>query len=127
MQEIGRKIIIEEGVFMKRGINCLSLFVVLCIALSACGTEHKHTFDQKIDSADFIKQEATCTAPMEYYYSCSCGAKGTESFTVGLSLEHDYTAEIVAEEYLKEMGDCQHPSTYYKSCTLCGKKGYSFH
>lgn len=50
-----------------------------------CGTifdTTPHTFDQKVESEDALKSEATCNKDAEYYYSCVCGAiSETETFT----------------------------------------------
>ena len=50
-----------------------------------CGTifdTTPHTFDQKVESEDALKSEATCSKDAEYYYSCVCGAiSETETFT----------------------------------------------
>ena len=39
-----------------------------------------HTFDKKVASELYIKSPATCMTKAEYYYSCECGEKGTETF-----------------------------------------------
>ena len=54
-------------------------------ASCGCGTifdTTPHTFDQKVESEDALKSEATCNKDAEYYYSCVCGAiSETETFT----------------------------------------------
>lgn len=52
-----------------------------------------HTFDQKVEKATYLASNATCSAPKKYYYSCVCGAKGTDTFDVGTPdpSQHVYT------------------------------------
>ncbi len=42
-----------------------------------------HIYDQKIADKTYLKSEADCQSAAVYYMSCSCGACGTETFTVG--------------------------------------------
>ena len=42
-----------------------------------------HTYDQKVVEDKFKKSDATCTAKAVYYFSCSCGEKGTATFETG--------------------------------------------
>lgn len=51
---------------------------------------HTCTFDQKVVSGDFLASAADCTHAASYYYSCTCGQKGTETFTDGDALGHDF-------------------------------------
>lgn len=103
----------------------------ICFALPACkggetGEHTAHTFNQKNTAAQYLKNEATCTAPAFYYYSCECGEKGRETFFVGRAHGHSFTAEVVDDKYAIEKGDCITEGTYYKSCVYCGEKGYDF-
>ncbi len=83
----------------------LAFLTVLCViicafAVTACndnGTEpenpqpsHTHTFDQRVATSDYLASAANCTEPAKYYYSCTCGEKGTETFTDGAALGHTY-------------------------------------
>ena len=53
-------------------------------------TEHAaHSFDQQVVSDEYKATEATTTEKATYYYSCVCGAKGTETFEAG-----DFAPEI---------------------------------
>lgn len=49
-----------------------------------------HTYDQKVVSDNYKASDATCTEPARYYYSCICGAKGTETFDDGDATGHSY-------------------------------------
>ena len=80
----------------------LAFLTVLCViicafAVTACndnGNEpenpqqpsHTHTFDQRVATSDYLASAANCTEPAKYYYSCTCGEKGTETFTDGNAL-----------------------------------------
>lgn len=81
--------------------------------------QHTHVFDQQAAGADYLVSEATCEEPAVYYWSCSCGEAGTDTFTYGDALGHDFSAEKAEEQY-------RVPDTtdqYYKSCIRCGKAG----
>ena len=72
----------------------LTLIMVLCLslgALFACGNkencsnienlpEHTHLYNQKIVEVEFLVEQETCEEKEFYYYSCSCGKQGEESF-----------------------------------------------
>lgn len=59
-------------------------------------TEAPHTcvFDQKNTDSKFLKSEANCESPAVYYYSCTCGEKGTETFTSGEKGDHVYEGGV---------------------------------
>ena len=46
-----------------------------------------HTFSEKVESMQFKASAPTCTL---YYYSCRCGAAGTETYEVGDPLGHSF-------------------------------------
>ena len=52
--------------------------------------QHTHVYDQQVVNDTFKASDATCEDKAEYYYSCSCGEKGTETFENGEALGHDY-------------------------------------
>lgn len=71
--------------------------LMLCASVfgaTACGEPpeppHTHAFDKQVVSDDYLKEAATCTDKAEYYYSCECGEKGTETFETGEALGHAY-------------------------------------
>lgn len=113
---------------MKKSIlRIVSLLVCFVSLLSSAGCikgHTAHTFDCVVTTDAYLKSEATCTKEAEYYYSCSCGEKGEETFVDGYPLSHDFTAEIIADKYFRS-GTCIEYATYYKSCTMCGKKAQS--
>lgn len=51
---------------------------------------HTCTFDQKVSTDKYLSAPASCTAPAKYFYSCTCGEKGTKTFTHGKALPHTY-------------------------------------
>ena len=80
--------------------------------------EETHTFNQKTET--YPKDAATCTADATYYYTCVCGAKGTESYTKhGSALGHDYTKMIETDPYLKENANCTGHNIYWYACSRC--------
>ena len=54
------------------------------------GQLEPHVFDKEVVEEKYIKARATCTEKAEYYYSCKCGEKGSETFESGEPLEHNY-------------------------------------
>lgn len=55
-------------------------------SISATG----HSYDKQNTNAKYLKSAATCTEPAVYYYSCSCGEKGSKTFTYGDALGHKF-------------------------------------
>ena len=97
-----------------------------------------HVFNQENTADIYKKSHATCTQKALYYYSCSCGEKGTNTFEYGslephdevnggtpqvhfkcsvcnktLSATHSYTSEILIE------ATCTTKGTTKYNC-LCG-------
>ncbi|MBE6599912.1 MAG: hypothetical protein E7640_01725 [Ruminococcaceae bacterium] len=70
------------------------------------GSAHTCNFDKQIATSEYIKSEATCKAKAAYYYSCACGAKGTETFEHG-----DLKPHVAAADD----GDC----TTDRMCANC--------
>ena len=93
---------------------------------SVCGMKYgeltPHVFDQKVATAEYLASEATCTQKATYYYSCECGAKGTETFEYGELAPHVFDQKVATAEYLASEATCTQKATYYYSC-VCGEKG----
>lgn len=51
---------------------------------------HTHVFDKQESTSEYLASNATCDTPAKYYYSCSCGKKGMETFESGSMLYHTY-------------------------------------
>ena len=85
---------------------------------TACGyvikeaTGHVHSYTEKNTDAKYLKSAATCTAKAEYYYSCSCGEKGTETFESGDVLAHSWGTVWESNG-----------SKHWHECTVCKTKG----
>ena len=71
-----------------------------------------HSFTQENTGSEYLASSATCTQAATYYISCSCGAKGTETFTSGEALGHTPGAD-----WKHDNG-----STHWKLCENCGAK-----
>ena len=52
---------------------------------------HSHVYNQQNTDDDYLNSEATCTAKATYFYSCSCGLEGTETFEHGSLAAHTFT------------------------------------
>lgn len=53
-------------------------------------TSHTCVYSEKITSDTYKVSNATCTEKAKYYFSCTCGKKGTETFEYGTELGHDF-------------------------------------
>lgn len=118
----------EKNVFLKVLSALLSLIMLFSVGCggnstseeSGNGNGHTHVFDCKVSTEEYLKNQKNCKEAEQYYYSCECGAKGEESYKVGVKGTHNYTAEIAGEKYLKTAATCQTQAVYYTSCTMCG-------
>ena len=52
---------------------------------------HSHVYNQQNTDDDYLNSKATCTAKATYFYSCSCGLQGTETFEHGSLSAHTFT------------------------------------
>ncbi len=86
------------------------------------GNAAAHDYDKKVAEDTYKKTDATCTAKATYYYSCECGAKGTNTFESGEMLDHIYDRQVTTETYKVSDATCTAKATYYYSCE-CGAKG----
>ena len=73
-------------------------------ALDVTVPVHQHTFDQKAESQQYHKADATCLSPALYYKSCACGVSsegtaGEAIFEVGQKLEHDFQWKDYDNDY----------------------------
>ena len=93
--ESGIFFIPKGGFYMKKIFGVLlSILCICCIAIGLTGCSnngHVHSFDKQVISEEYLASSATCTEAATYYYSCSCGEKGTETFTSGNALGHSFT------------------------------------
>ena len=72
-------------------ISMLTILMITCsaIGLVACKEEeHVHEYSAQVTTDAYLKEEANCGSKAKYYYSCSCGEKGTETFESGETTAH---------------------------------------
>ena len=69
---------------------------------------HTHVFDQKNTDAKYLASAASCTAKATYYYSCTCGEKGTATFESGETLPHTPSTVWSKDE-----------TNHWHVCTVC--------
>ena len=94
-----------------------------------------HNYNKKVTTKDYLKTAANCTDAAVYYYSCECGAIGTETFTNGTALGHNPSTEWskdathhwhVCTTCNAELNKEAHKpgpaatETTPKTCTICG-------
>lgn len=76
--------------------------------------QDQHVFDQAVATDAYLASKATCTEAARYYYSCTCGAVGKETFLSGDPLGHSWTATETIQPTATEQG-----YTLY-TCERCG-------
>ena len=119
----------KENGFFKALSVALSLFLSFSVGCGGgtasgggdSGDGHTHVFDCKVSTDEYLKNQQTCTEAMQYYYSCACGEKGAEAYSVGVKGTHNYSAEVAEKDYAKAAATCQKQAEYYTSCVTCGK------
>ena len=84
--------------------------------------QHTCVFELENIDSKYLISEATCASKAKYYYSCSCGLHGSESFEHGNKLEHVFDSMVTTDEYLLSAATCTSQAKYYYSCS-CGAKG----
>lgn len=70
--------------------------VIYCLGFQydeSTDTPHTCVFDQEVAEDKFLATAATCKAAATYYKSCTCGEKGTETFSSGDLGDHTYDEE----------------------------------
>lgn len=76
---------------------------------------HIHSFTERIYKEEYLKSEATCVSPAQYYYSCKCGMPGADAFSEG-NINTANHAENVIREY-SYIDSSSHKIT--KTCREC--------
>ena len=77
----------------------MAFFAVSC--QFGIGKAHKHIYDQTVSTSNYRIRSADCVGAAEYYYSCACGERGSETFKVGEPREHEVSISV-SEDYKKE-------------------------
>lgn len=91
---------------------------------------HSHTYSRRNTSSTYLKTDATCTATAVYYYSCSCGAKGSDTFSYGAKKDHipvedaGYPATCLVSG-LSSGSHCRVCNTTIKAQTVLSPTGHS--
>lgn len=91
------------------------ILALLLLGLCSCAKkqeEHTHEFTKKDIADSYISSTATCTEGTVYFYSCSCGEKGDETFSDNIPAGHvlsggvctkcGYVAEAEVDEPITE-------------------------
>lgn len=97
----------------------LSLIFLLCatVGLVGCKEQHTHSFTEQKVEQQYLALEATCTEAAKYYYSCSCGEKGTQTFASGNALGHSFTNYVSDNN-----ATCTQDGTKTAKCDRCDEK-----
>lgn len=120
----GDKIDVASHTSLKQSDACTQR--TLCEVCDApFGDLLPHVYDQQNITDEYLKVPASCTHRAEYYFSCKCGAKSTETFCYGDLQDHCYTVQNTNYTYLKSSATCTESAEYYYSCE-CGKTGTDF-
>lgn len=92
-----------------------SEYGTVVVVIPALG--HSHVFDQKVADDKFICSQATCTDNAIYYYSCSCGEKGSATFENGDPLGHTFGTWVDGS-----LATCSEEGVKgHKDCSVCNK------
>ena len=75
---------------------------------------HTHKFNLETATDKYLATAATCTEKAKYYYSCSCGEKGTQTFTYGAALGHSFTNYVSDNN-----ATCTEDGTKTAKCERC--------
>lgn len=86
----------------------------------AYGKLAAHTYDCKVITDAYKASNATCIAKATYYYSCVCGAKGTETFEDGNVNSNSHVGDT--EDIARVEATCTTPGiTAGVMCLSCEK------
>ena len=83
----------------------------ICGYVIKAATGHTHKFTEKKTDSKYLKSAATCTAKAVYYYSCTCGEKGTATFESGALVAHNYETKWTSNA-----------DKHWHACSVCGDK-----
>ncbi len=89
-----------------------------------------HEYNQKVTTSTYLKTSADCNNVAVYHYSCSCGAKGTTTFTDGEANGHSYSSsweknathhwhKATCEHTGKISGEAEHDYGTDNICDTC--------
>lgn len=110
----------DEMLKSKRRIFTLIAVIMLmlvAIAMTGCSEEeHKCEFNLKVTNSGTLVSEATCEAAAKYYYSCSCGEVGEETFVSGEALGHYFSSWETTKT-----PTCTADGSMKRVCAVCNK------
>ena len=95
-------------------VLCLILFVSVALLAIGCNQSHTHSFTEQTVKDEYLSTAASCTDKAKYFYSCSCGEKGTETFEYGSPLGHEFTSYISDNN-----ATCTQDGTKTAKCDRC--------
>lgn len=73
----------------EHGIQCTECGYVIAEKL-----EHRHRYTQQNTADNYLASAATCTSPAKYYYSCSCGLAGEDTFESGEKNPSNHSGKV---------------------------------
>ena len=79
-------------------VLCLTLLVSATFFVSGCKKKHTHSFTEQAVKDEYLSTVADCTNKAKYFYSCSCGEKGTKTFEYGSPLGHSLSEWKIQKE-----------------------------
>ena len=74
--------------------------------------KHRCSFTRALPDEEYRISKASCTEYGEYYYSCSCGRTGEETFIGGDLAPHDYRYEVAEKRYILYPASVLRPAIY---------------
>lgn len=82
---------------------------------------HTCKFDQQVPTTQYRASPKSCGHAATYYYSCVCGAKGSETFEYGTAKEHTYVFTVVDYQSQYLVGEVFNASSLQMtlSCEKC--------
>lgn len=105
-----------NGIMTYTCANCGDTYTQI---IPATGSAHTCSYTQTVATDAYRANTATCLSPATYYYSCTCGNKGTETFPYGDSAEHNYNYKSTDAKYLKDELTCGQNETFWYRCQWC--------
>ena len=89
---------------------CTTLGCMVSNTVDDIGSQLPHDFSEMVIDEEYLLRSPSCTKPALYYYSCYCGACGTETFEDGEPV-HDFGASYTYDE-----------ENHWYECSLCKTK-----
>ena len=130
---------------LTEGKHCATCNTVF-VAQTTVGAKG-HTYNQRNMDDEYLLSVASCTSAAAYYYSCTCGATGSKTFSYGDPLEHTIVTDlgydptcnatgltegthcsvcqtvITAQEAIKAKGHTYAEGDTPTPCQVCGTMG----